>query len=1170
MAISKTRKAIRVVLVLLLCLVVWGSYRGWQQLGPEQQWLRAQAKIEAGDYESAEILIKSVLRATPDHPPAHLAMGNILLQRARKDGAEATFATRPEAQRQLDKAWELMPEDPAIRAAMLEFRVETGRMEEAADIANEVLSDDPDNAVALYAITWLKVRERKPKTAGKFLERLLEQPGEPQLRTLLLSVQRARLTDDREVLRHSLEQVVAVAKNPPPNLKPREAALLDELVQMSIQDADSALLAEERLNIALDWLQRDVSGKSATAARALAMASAASKWYQPGVRPTFDKALWPRVRDLMEPSVNWEPPQPQAVATLVVLAFACGETDTGVELASHGIDAFEGTEHSDTLRQLHLMTAVELIAHKQYSSARVHLAPLMADEKSSGWGFLLAGGIAMTNGQFETALKYHEVAESKLGNAPFVAYGIGRNLVSLKQWDRAVKYLRPLVPDFPGDVAELHLLIAQSLLGLGDTVAADRHLRELRGTTQEASGIALQSVSLFNGGQQPQALEMLQTARERFTDDKNLAWLQALILLRTERADEGERAITEFAAAHPDDVASQLLLIRWLETAGRNSDALQQVKSLEERFADDPRVLFAKAQILLMTGDSSAAQEVAAQLQNSLVTEDYDRQVSTSPALPLNDPAPTNSPQETLSPQQFNTEAGLIEAAVLSIQGQHDQVVQHLGSMLDTTGPESKIVSLLYRSLNTLAEQTDPAHAEARLDGALRRYGTEPLLLMAKADFQARQNRFDEAMATLGKMAAVETNSARPFILRAQLLGRRQEFSAALAELEQGLQREPDNKLARAWAAIFAASSGEFQRCLDHTVAGLNAHPQESAFVILKAASLNGLKRTDEALPMLVALTEREPANAAGWVTLANLELTSGSAEQAVQTLAEGRKHAPTDGSLLRSSIALLCGLQRIGDAMAVAREADAAIPAFATRLQLASWFRDSSQLTAARLWANEALKEADPQQTRQALTLLGEMAKTESRANGGDAGLLAEARKYFQHVLNGAEEPVRSAMWVNLGDVSVAQGHLSGEGRYYQAAREYYARVLEEHPQHIVAGNNLARLLLQNLDEPEQALVIAEQVRGGKPGQELNLSFVDTLSHVYRKVNRMEDAQRLLTEALAANPRHPDLHFELGHVYLDTDPSASREAFQNALACGLSAEREKEARLRLAELQRK
>ena len=103
-----------------------------------------------------------------------------------------------------------------------------------------------------------------------------------------------------------------------------------------------------------------------------------------------------------------------------------------------------------------------------------------------------------------------------------------------------------------------------------------------------------------------------------------------------------------------------------------------------------------------------------------------------------------------------------------------------------------------------------------------------------------------------------------------------------------------------------------------------------------------------------------------------------------------------------------------------------------------------------------------------------------------------------------------------------------------------------------------------------KQALAIAEQIREGKPGQELNLSFVDTMSQVYRKVNRMDDAQRLLTEALPAHPEHSNLHFELGQVYLDQDPLASGEAFRNALAYGLNPEKEKEARLRLAELQEK
>ena len=84
-----------------------------------------------------------------------------------------------------------------------------------------------------------------------------------------------------------------------------------------------------------------------------------------------------------------------------------------------------------------------------------------------------------------------------------------------------------------------------------------------------------------------------------------------------------------------------------------------------------------------------------------------------------------------------------------------------------------------------------------------------------------------------------------------------------------------------------------------------------------------------------------------------------------------------------------------------------------------------------------------------------------------------------------------------------------------YAEAKERYERVLESHPDNVVALNNLAYLLADKLDRSKEAIPYAERAASSS---EL-LDVFDTLGWVYLKAGRNRDAIAQFTRVREQDP---------------------------------------------------
>ena len=115
-----------------------------------------------------------------------------------------------------------------------------------------------------------------------------------------------------------------------------------------------------------------------------------------------------------------------------------------------------------------------------------------------------------------------------------------------------------------------------------------------------------------------------------------------------------------------------------------------------------------------------------------------------------------------------------------------------------------------------------------------------------------------------------------------------------------------------------------------------------------------------------------------------------------------------------------------------------------------------------------------------------------------------------------------------------------------WQQAQAMYQKALQASPEHALASNNLAYLLLEHGGNPDVALSYAQTARSKMPDA---ANVADTLAWAYYHKSTYGLAADLLDEALQKSPQNPTYHYHLGLVYVKlNNATKAREHLEKAL----------------------
>jgi Tfp pilus assembly protein PilF len=109
------------------------------------------------------------------------------------------------------------------------------------------------------------------------------------------------------------------------------------------------------------------------------------------------------------------------------------------------------------------------------------------------------------------------------------------------------------------------------------------------------------------------------------------------------------------------------------------------------------------------------------------------------------------------------------------------------------------------------------------------------------------------------------------------------------------------------------------------------------------------------------------------------------------------------------------------------------------------------------------------------------------------------------------------------------------------------YREALRLDPDNALVLNNLGYHLLQEDKNLEEALSMIQRAVAAEPS---NSSYLDSLGWAYFKLNKLDEAERFLSDAVRLNGRLATAYEHLGDVYMKRgQTSRAREAWKKALS---------------------
>lgn len=1156
------RIVVRIILVLVLVGACLLGALVWSRRGPEHAWQQAQAAVAADNYETAKIYLHKLLEYDPEHGEGHLQLAKVYLLEARAEKQPATYATNAPAFNHLLEASRRLPADHQAQLDLLDVYLDTGRMAEAAVVATRIdakNTTETQDADVLLALAWQAVDRKDVVQAKALFERLKAVPSLRPFQTLSLMAQHFQDNSDQAQLQGILSQAIETARTTDADLlaslSPREHQSLTNLVKLSIHLANNDEVLQARFPNAMEVLEK-LQIQQPQDSRQLAQTAAELAFLvRTKINPSAQNQLpetWIELIQTAAPvwqsAIKSGEAEPLVYHEAAQAAFDLQRMDDGMKLLEQGIADTSARENltpqqKGVLLQLHLNAARKLVMLGKFDQADRHLRILLDNPDSAGWGNLIAGSIAHSEGRMEAALAHYLQAQQKLGNTLLVRIALANAYSALKQWDQALPLLQDLRASFEkldpeqqawaeqhlGTMSHIQFAELRANLTLDKWEAAQANLAALKETQFEPQAWTLIIAYLLKDNEVEQALALLDEARRSFPRDIALTRLKLTFLLQEKKEKEAETMLKKLAAESPDDLNAQALLSQWYIEREQYDAALEHLASQEKKFQDNKQqrltIVALQAQALLAKGDSQGVLDLVAPLLEDPDTQSQAAILSTAAYLKDNNlAAASQTLSDVAAGSPRRADVALMKGQLALAQGDYEDAVDMLLKPLNVTALRDRARMLMFNSVQKLAREKPANEVMAKIDELLRKQPNDTLLRLLKSELMLQVGQVDQAMTLLdettgnpAEVTAVHQLKSRGFMLKKQ-------FTLAMREIEKALKLDPKQITSLIMASQISLAQARYEDARKYAVSAIDQDPSSPTPHLLQAEALVKLDMLPEAVTVLEALTKNLPKFPAGHLALIGvLEKTEDSAKT-LAAIRTARKELPDDNRFLAAEIGALCKDNQVAAAEAVGEEALGDDPQGATLMAVAQAFAIAKQADTAIAWAERTLPVGNRQEKAQAHLILGNL---------------------------------------------ILQQHLAeNDIKLLEKACDHFTEVLSVQPTNLVAGNNLAWHLATDFNRPDEAVRICQQVRGEATVQQMPVSFIDTMLTAYLKANRVEEAQQLLSEALVDHPNQPMLYQQLGLAMLATNrPNDALVAFRKALALGLAGQRAEDVQRHVTEL---
>jgi len=413
------------------------------------------------------------------------------------------------------------------------------------------------------------------------------------------------------------------------------------------------------------------------------------------------------------------------------------------------------------------------------------------------------------------------------------------------------------------------------------------------------------------------------------------------------------------------------------------------------------------------------------------------------------------------------------------------------------------------------------------------------------------KNRFDEAAKLNSEILKASPNDIDALIDKAQIQLGKNDANGAVDSLHSALRNDPDNATAHFWLgnafaqqhnedqaesewrlavktrpdltgaqralAALALRRGDLDALLQTAQQIITAQPYSADGFILKCIADRARERYSDAQQDAQQAMQRAPQSPAPYVQMGNIELIQKHYDQALTFYQQALDKDPSSGDGLSGVMNTYFVQKQFDKAIAAANAQIAKSPNNANFYDLlgTALFNGKKDLPGAEAALRKAV-ELD-KNNADALEKLG---KVQIQEGSADKALAL----YQQSIKDNPRE-------VNF---YILSGELYESKKDWDHAKSMYQQALSISPDHPLASNNLAYLILEQGGNVDVAMGLAQAARRGAPDWP---NAADTFGWAYYRKGIYDSAIGQFQEALRLGAKHgepdnADVHYHLGLAY--------------------------------------
>jgi cellulose synthase operon protein C len=680
-------------------------------------------------------------------------------------------------------------------------------------------------------------------------------------------------------------------------------------------------------------------------------------------------------------------------------------------------------------------------------------------------------------------------------------YQLARTYTQLQDWANAYQELERTVELQPQNYPA-RIDLAKLLIEGGELKQAQEQVDQLSAQKSDDPQVHILIATLHEAQEDVTgAIQELQKALTLDPKQEGAYLGLALLQVKSNEPDAAEASLKKAIELAPKAVNAQLALGNYYQSRQRFGEAEQQFRSAVEGDRQDPKPRIALAQLYLAEGKKATAEDFLKESKKDFADNSVGYRL-----------------------------LGDFYFAI----GDFDSATEEYGA-LNRDHPKDLQVTNNYVQLLIIKNRLD--EARKLNDAVLKTKPNDVDALIDRGQIQTADGHPGDGVQTLQTVIKNEPHNSLAYYRLGLAFDRLGSAAQAENAWQDAVRYRPDLVEAQRALALAALRKGDMAGLEKYSTQVVNLQPVSADGYFLRSLSYIRRGELSQAEPDARKAIEVAPSSPIGYIQTGNLALARRNYREAERAYRQALERDGRSSEALAGLINTYLAQNQADNALTAVRAQIAKVPDSSSFYDLLGTALLDHRQKHQDLESAEVSLEKAIQLEKHNTDAWFKFSKVQAARGSTD-----EAIATCQHALE--SNPGEAAFYVFMGQLYESKQVLD-------KAKEAYLRALEINPQHPLASNNLAYVMVQTGGNPDIAMPLAETARRAMPDSP---QAADTMGWVFYHKGAYKSAIDQFQEALKLAdkgklPDDPTVHFHLGLAYEKIgQPALARQQLQRVL----------------------